>query len=98
MRFLRPPKKGESVGWFLGPKSTAVYFRDEKMFEFSMLLSVAKGAAPVSEAEFNLFKKAMGEQGEYKTSTQDVIANAAKKHQQLDAWGASGGMPRIPQQ
>lgn len=67
------------------------------MFEFTKLLQIAKGAAPVSEAEFNLFKKAMGEQGEYKTSTQDVIANAAKKHQTMDAWGASGGMPRIPQ-
>lgn len=64
---------------------------------FSKFLEVAKGAAPVSEAEFNLFKRAMGEQGESHSTTQEVIANAAKKTQGLDAWGASGGMPRIPQ-
>jgi hypothetical protein len=60
------------------------------------LLSIAKGADPVTENEFKLFKRAMGEQGSSHSSVADVIANAHKKNQ-LDAWGASGGMPVIGQ-
>jgi hypothetical protein len=49
------------------------------------LLSIAKGADPVTENEFKLFKRAMGEQGSSHSSVADVIANAHKKNQ-LDAW------------
>eukprot|EP00283_Hemiselmis_rufescens_P009071 CAMPEP_0173434580 /NCGR_PEP_ID=MMETSP1357-20121228/13127_1 /TAXON_ID=77926 /ORGANISM="Hemiselmis rufescens, Strain PCC563" /LENGTH=64 /DNA_ID=CAMNT_0014399457 /DNA_START=38 /DNA_END=232 /DNA_ORIENTATION=- len=63
---------------------------------YQVLLEVAKGAKAVSEKEFNLFKRAMGEQGESHSSTRDVIAAAAKtKTKGMDAWGASGGMPRV---
>eukprot|EP00285_Hemiselmis_virescens_P011312 CAMPEP_0173381558 /NCGR_PEP_ID=MMETSP1356-20130122/3941_1 /TAXON_ID=77927 ORGANISM="Hemiselmis virescens, Strain PCC157" /NCGR_SAMPLE_ID=MMETSP1356 /ASSEMBLY_ACC=CAM_ASM_000847 /LENGTH=64 /DNA_ID=CAMNT_0014335419 /DNA_START=19 /DNA_END=213 /DNA_ORIENTATION=+ len=63
---------------------------------YQCLLEVAKGAKAVSEKEFNLFKRAMGEQGESHSSTQAVIAAAAKSQKKgLDAWGASGGMPRV---
>ena len=48
-------------------------------------MSIAKGASPVTENEFKLFQRAMGEQGQTKSSVQDVIANASKKGQ-LDAW------------
>ena len=68
---------------------------ESSMFQLSQLLEVAKGAAPVSEAEFQLFKRAMSEQGLSKSSTRDVITAAAKKGKQMDAWGASGGMPRV---
>merc|ERR1712216_1012061 len=61
------------------------------------LLAVAKGASPVTENEFKLFKRAMGEQGQSKSSVADVIAAASKKGQ-VDAWGASGGMPVVGQQ
>lgn len=49
------------------------------------LLSIAKGASPVTENEFKLFQRAMGEQGQTKSSVSDVIAAAHKKGQ-LDAW------------
>lgn len=49
------------------------------------LLSIAKGADPVTENEFKLFQRAMGEQGQTKSSVSDVIANASKKGN-LDAW------------
>jgi len=55
-------------------------------------LAIAKGADPVTENEFKLFQRAMGEQGQTKSSVSDVIAAAGKKGN-LDAWGASGGMP-----
>lgn len=61
------------------------------------LLAIAKGASPVTENEFKLFKRAMGEQGQSKSSVADVIAAASKKGQ-VDAWGASGGMPVVGQQ
>lgn len=48
-------------------------------------MSIAKGADPVTENEFKLFKRAMGEQGSSHSSVADVIANAHKKNQ-LDAW------------
>ena len=51
-------------------------------------------AAAVTENEFKLFQRAMSEQGLSKSSTADVIAAASKKGN-LDAWGASGGMPRV---
>eukprot|EP00287_Rhodomonas_sp_CCMP768_P022884 CAMPEP_0202811598 /NCGR_PEP_ID=MMETSP1389-20130828/3430_1 /ASSEMBLY_ACC=CAM_ASM_000865 /TAXON_ID=302021 /ORGANISM="Rhodomonas sp., Strain CCMP768" /LENGTH=65 /DNA_ID=CAMNT_0049482775 /DNA_START=20 /DNA_END=217 /DNA_ORIENTATION=+ len=57
------------------------------------LLKLANGATPVTEAEFKMFKQAMGEQGLSKSSTKDVINNGKKKA--LDAWGASGGMPLV---
>jgi len=60
------------------------------------LLAIAKGASPVTENEFKLFKRAMGEQGLGKSSVADVVAAAHKKGQ-LDAWGASGGMPVVGQ-
>jgi hypothetical protein len=34
-------------------------------------------------------------QGLSKSSTKDVITAAAMKSKQMDAWGASGGMPRV---
>ena len=49
------------------------------------LLAIAKGASPVTENEFKLFKRAMGEQGQTHSSVHDVIAAASKKGQ-LDAW------------
>jgi triphosphoribosyl-dephospho-CoA synthetase len=51
-------------------------------------------AAAVTENEFKLFQRAMSEQGLSKSTTADVIAAASKKGH-LDAWGASGGMPRV---
>ncbi len=51
-------------------------------------------AAAVTENEFKLFQRAMSEQGLSKSTTADVIAAASKKGN-LDAWGASGGMPRV---
>eukprot|EP00286_Rhodomonas_abbreviata_P026403 CAMPEP_0181305572 /NCGR_PEP_ID=MMETSP1101-20121128/9805_1 /TAXON_ID=46948 /ORGANISM="Rhodomonas abbreviata, Strain Caron Lab Isolate" /LENGTH=63 /DNA_ID=CAMNT_0023411505 /DNA_START=91 /DNA_END=282 /DNA_ORIENTATION=- len=62
---------------------------------YTRLLKLATGATPVTEAEFKMFKQAMGEQGLSKSSTKDVIANGHSKL--LDAWGASGGMPRVKQ-
>jgi len=49
------------------------------------LLAIAKGASPVTEHEFKLFQRAMGEQGQTKSSVSDVIAAAGKKGN-LDAW------------
>eukprot|EP00293_Proteomonas_sulcata_P005166 CAMPEP_0184329766 /NCGR_PEP_ID=MMETSP1049-20130417/144323_1 /TAXON_ID=77928 /ORGANISM="Proteomonas sulcata, Strain CCMP704" /LENGTH=59 /DNA_ID=CAMNT_0026652151 /DNA_START=489 /DNA_END=668 /DNA_ORIENTATION=+ len=57
------------------------------------MLKAASGAKPVTEAEYKMFKQAMGEQGLSGSSTQAVIKNAKKAP--LDAWGASGGMPRV---
>ena len=58
------------------------------------LLSIAKGADPVTENEFKLFKRAMGEQGSSHSSVADVIANASKKGQ-LDAWYFTPAMRRV---
>eukprot|EP00277_Geminigera_cryophila_P040540 CAMPEP_0173090116 /NCGR_PEP_ID=MMETSP1102-20130122/26595_1 /TAXON_ID=49646 /ORGANISM="Geminigera sp., Strain Caron Lab Isolate" /LENGTH=62 /DNA_ID=CAMNT_0013974663 /DNA_START=29 /DNA_END=217 /DNA_ORIENTATION=+ len=60
---------------------------------FTRCLTIASGASPVTEKEFKMFKQAMGEQGLTKSSTKDVMKNGHSKL--LDAWGASGGMPRI---
>ncbi|KAJ1488081.1 hypothetical protein T484DRAFT_1939976 [Baffinella frigidus] len=62
---------------------------------FTRALKMASGASPVTEAQYKMFKQAMGEQGLSKSSDQDVMADGKKKA--LDAWGASGGMPRIKQ-
>ena len=68
--------------------SFSVFFHDISFNSFRLV------AAAVTESEFKLFQRAMSEQGLSKSSTADVIAAASKKGH-LDAWGASGGMPRV---
>mmetsp|Transcript_10384 Transcript_10384/g.23194 ORF Transcript_10384/g.23194 Transcript_10384/m.23194 type:complete len:80 (+) Transcript_10384:33-272(+) len=60
------------------------------------LLAVAQGAAAVTEGEYKMFQQAMSEQGQSKSSTAQILMDAKKKGTKLDAWGASGGMPRAP--